>query len=206
MCNLYRMTKGVDEVARLFEATLPPVALNVPEEVYPGYPGLVVRNRDGARAIEQMTWGFPLRLRTMKPGSKPKPVNNIADLRKPMWSGLAKNPRWRCLIPLTDFCEAEGPKGAKTRTWLREPEQPIFAWGGLWRVSDEWGPVFSGAMADCNATVRPVHDRMPVLLQADEWDLWLQGSFDEVCALQARCYPDERIEIERTSEPWAKRA
>jgi putative SOS response-associated peptidase YedK len=206
MCNLYRMTKGVDEVARLFGATLPPRQLNFPEEVYPGYPGLVVRDGSDGRILQQMTWGFPLRLKSMKPESKPKPVNNIADLRKPMWSGLARKPQWRCLIPLTGFCEAEGPKGGKCRTWITEPEQPLFAWGGLWRVSDEWGPVYSGAMTDCDATVRPVHDRMPVLLRSDEWDVWLHGDFEQVCALQARCYPDERIVIERTTEPWSKRA
>ena len=41
MCNLYRMTRGVDEVARLFEA-VPDHGANLAEEVYPGYPGLVV--------------------------------------------------------------------------------------------------------------------------------------------------------------------
>ncbi|MET0372769.1 MAG: SOS response-associated peptidase family protein [Rhizorhabdus sp.] len=147
-----------------------------------------------------------MRLATMKPGSKPKPVNNIADLARPAWSGLARKAQWRCLIPLTGFCEAEGPKGAKCRTWISDREQPIFAWGGLWRVSDEWGPVFSGAMTDCNAAVRPVHDRMPVILRPEEWTVWLRGSFEDVCALQAHCYPDELIVIERTSEPWAKRA
>lgn len=52
----------------------------------------------------------------MKPESKPKPVNNIADMRKGMWSGLARKPQWRCLIPVTAFAEAEGAKGPKTRT------------------------------------------------------------------------------------------
>lgn len=37
MCNLYRMTKGTAEVAKLFDADAP-VGLNVAEELYPGYP------------------------------------------------------------------------------------------------------------------------------------------------------------------------
>jgi putative SOS response-associated peptidase YedK len=41
--------------------------------------------------------------------------------------------------------------------------EPIFAWASLWRVSDEWGPVYSGAMTDANDAVAPVCDRMPVL-------------------------------------------
>ena len=58
MCNLYRMTKGTQEVARLF-AVEPDLAANYAAEVYPGYPGLVVAE-GRARA---MTWGFPLVLK-----------------------------------------------------------------------------------------------------------------------------------------------
>jgi len=102
---------------------------------------MVIREAGGERVLQSMVWGFPLRLKGMKPHSKPKPVNNIADLSKPMWIGLAKKPQGRCLIPLTGFAEPAGPKGA---TWVTVKGQPIFAWGGLWRDSAEWGPVYSG--------------------------------------------------------------
>lgn len=105
--------------------------------MYLGYPGLVVREDAGARVMQSMVWGFPLRLKTMSQSAKPKPVNNIADLQKPMWVGLARKPEWRCLIPLTGFAEAEGAKGSKTRTWFSIKDEPIFAWAGLWRDSAE---------------------------------------------------------------------
>lgn len=116
-----------------------------------------------------------------------------------------RQPEWRCLIPLTGFAEAEGVKGAKTRTWFSVRNQPIFAWAGLWRESAEWGPVYSGVMTDCNEAIRPVHNRMPVLLMPDEYDLWLNGSLDDALAFQARCFPDALIEMTRTAEPWVKR-
>ena len=203
MCNLYRMSRGAAEVAALFGAVRPAAAPNAPEHVYPGYPGMVVREADGRRVLETMTWGFPLQLKGMAPSAKPKPVNNIADLAKPMWKGLAARPRWRCLIPLTAFAEAEGPKGGKTRTWVTLQDQPVFAWAGLWRLSDEWGPVYSGVMTDCNAAIRPIHDRMPVLLMPNEYSAWLNGGFDEALAFQRRCFPDEPIVIDRTAELWA---
>ena len=204
MCNLYTVRKSAEEVAAHFGVSSP-IHSNALEEIYPGAPGLVVREQDGARVLQSMGWGFPLRLKGMKPDSKPKPVNNIADLRKPMWVGLARKPQWRCLIPLTHFAEAEGPKGAKTRTWFNVKDQPIFAWAGLWRISDEWGPVYSGVMTDCNEAIRPIHDRMPVLLHPDEYDQWLHGDFDEALAFQERCFPDELIAMERTSDLWVKR-
>ena len=165
---------------------------------------MVVRKENGQRIMQSMTWGWPLRLKTMAPTSKPKPVNNIANLSKNMWVGFARKPQWRCLIPLTAFAEAEGPKGAKTRTWFSVKEQPIFAWAGLWRPSDEWGPAYSGVMTDCNEAIRPVHDRMPVLLMPNEYDQWLNGSFRDALSFQQRCFPAELIEMRRTDELWFK--
>lgn len=205
MCNLYSVRKSGAEVAAHFGVSNP-VQSNAPEEVYPGTPGMVVREADGIRIMQSMTWGFPLRLKTMRPDAKPKPVNNIADLRKGMWIGLARKHEWRCLIPVTEFAEAEGEKGTKTRTWFSVREQPVFAWAGLWRDSAEWGPVYSGVMTDCNEAIRPVHDRMPVLLHANEYERWLHGSFDDLIDFQERCFPDDLIEVRRTQDLWVKRA
>jgi putative SOS response-associated peptidase YedK len=167
---------------------------------------MVVREENGERILQSMVWVWPLRLKEMKPKSKPKPVNNIADVQKPMWVGFARKPEWRCIIPVTEFAEAEGEKGSKTRTWLSVKGQPIFAWGGLWRQSAEWGAVYSGVMTDSNAVVRPVHDRMPVLLLPEDYDRWLRGSLEDIITLQKRAFPDELIDIRRTSELWVKRA
>lgn len=204
LCNLYTVKASLQDLADHFGIPTVP-ASNAGEEVYPGTPGVVMREESGARVLQSMTWGFPIRLKTMKPGSKPKPVNNIADLAKGFWVGLARKPQWRCIIPVTQFAEAEGVTGAKTRTWFSVKGQPIFGWGGLWRNSDEWGPVYSGAMTDCNEAIRQVHDRMPVLLLPEEYDQWLHGTFDDLMAFQKRCFPDHLIDIDRTAEPWVKR-
>jgi putative SOS response-associated peptidase YedK len=204
MCNLYTERAGPADIAAHFGVSNP-MAINAGGEVYPGTPGIVVREDAGERVLQSMTWGFPLRLRNMSPAATAKPVNNVADLQKPMWKGLAAKPHSRCLIPLTAFAEAEGPKGAKTRTWFNVKDQPIFAWAGLWRVSDEWGPVYSGVMTDCNEAIRPVHDRMPVLLMPDEYDRWLNGTFDDALGFQQRCFPDDLTEMTRTDELWVKR-
>lgn len=204
MCNLYTVRKSADEVARHF-GVANPLQTNAPEEVYPSTPGMVVIEAEGKCELRSMTWGFPLRLKGMKPDAKPKPVNNIADLKKGMWIGLAKKPQWRCVIPVTAFAEAEGPKGKMTRTWFSLRDEPIFGWGGLWRVSDEWGPVYSGAMTAANDAIAPVHNRMPVLLHKDEYDKWLNGSFDDLLAFQQRVFPSDGIEIDRTSELWVRR-
>ena len=60
-------------------------------------------------------------------------------------------------------------------------------------------------MTDCNEAIRPIHDRMPVLLQPDEYDGCLRGSVEDTVSLQSRCFPDDLIAMERTSELWAQR-
>ena len=204
MCNLYTATKSAAEVAALFGAKQSSL-FNIPDDILPGRPGMVVREQDGERILQSMVWGFPLRLKSMKPESKPKPVNNIADLQKPMWVGLARKPEWRCLIPVTRFAEAEGAKGSRTRTWFGVRDQPMFAWAGLWRKSVEWGAVYAGVMTDCNEAIRPVHNRMPVLLQPKDYEQWLHGSLNEAVSLQNRCFPDDLITMDQTTDLWVRR-
>ncbi|WP_066560997.1 SOS response-associated peptidase [Croceicoccus bisphenolivorans] len=199
MCNLYKLSQSADEVAQLFNPQSV-ASGNAGEEVYPGYPGLVF---DG-EALRTMTWGFPLALRG-KSGQmlKPKPVNNTRTdkLDSGFWRASFRDRR--CLIPLTAFAEAEGPKGNKTRTWFSIPDQPIFTAAGIWRDSAEWGAVYSMVMTDAAKAVEGVHDRSPVLLEPRNWDRWLTGSQAEALTL-CTPYPGA-MSVDRTSEPWVRR-
>jgi putative SOS response-associated peptidase YedK len=207
MCNLYTVSVSAGEVAAEFDAAMDE-AFNAGEgDVYPGGPGMVVREAGGRRVLQQMTWGFPLPQKSKVTGQpiKPKPVNNIRELSSFMWRYVAPRPQNRCLIPLTGFAEAEGAEGAMTRTWFAVRDRPIFAWAGMWTQSDEWGAVYSGLMTDCNEIIRPVHDRMPVLLHEEDYDRWLHGTLEDVAAFQDRCFPNQLTTIERTADPWLRR-
>jgi putative SOS response-associated peptidase YedK len=199
MCNLYRMTKASDEVARLFKADVRSVG-NAGAEVYPGYPGLVVAQGE----LRSMTWGFPLALKG-KSGQalKPKAVNNArADkLDGFMWRYSFQERR--CLIPVTEFAEAEGAKGSKTRTWFSLPDQDLFAVAGIWRDTPEWGPAYAMVMTEACVHVADVHDRMPVILRPDDWSDWLDGPPD-AAGLLCRPYP-ELMAVNRTADPWVRR-
>jgi putative SOS response-associated peptidase YedK len=198
MCNLYRMTKAGDEVARLFNARLAQVG-NAGGEVYPGYPGLVVASGE----LRSMAWGFPLSLKGAKGQPlKPKPVNNArADkLDGFMWRFSFQERR--CLIPVTEFAEAEGEKGAKTRTWFSLPGQEVFAVAGIWRDTPEWGPAYAMVMTEACIHVADVHDRMPVILRPSDWSDWTDGPPDSA-GLLCRSYPDLMVR-QRTGEPWVR--
>ena len=203
MCNLYKMTKTVAEVAKLFGARADPPA-NAGDTVYPGYPGIVVAPDDGGLRVRQMIWGFPLALKG-KNGQplKPKPVNNCRTdkLDSFMWRYSFKERR--CLIPVTAFCEAEGEKGAKTRTWFSLPDEELFAVAGIWRDTAEWGAAYSMVMTEACEHVAGVHDRMPAILPRSDWADWLDGPPDAAGLL---CRPYELgMTVERTEEAWVRR-
>jgi len=201
MCNLYKMTKTVDEVAKLFGAVADPPG-NAGDTVYPGYPGLVVAADGQGRRVRQMTWGFPLVLKG-KNGQplKPKPVNNCRTDKLDSFMWRYSFQERRCLIPVTGFCEAEGEKGSKTRTWFSLPHEELFAVAGIWRDTPEWGPAYSMVMTEACGHVQPVHDRMPAILPPGDWADWLNGPPDAAGLL---CRPYElAMGVERTGELWA---
>ncbi|GAA0285390.1 SOS response-associated peptidase [Alteraurantiacibacter aestuarii] len=201
MCNLYRMNQSRTEVADFFSAIGADMRVapgNSPAEIYPGYPGLVLADR----RIQQMNWGFPLARKGAKGQPlKPKPVNNARSdkLGSPFWSASFKSRR--CLIPVSEFAEAEGEKGAKTRTWFTLPDTPLFAIAGLWRDTAEWGPAYTMVITGANAQMRSVHHRMPVIIPPENWQQYLgddpQAAFD-LC----QPYAGDMI-MTRTDVPWA---
>jgi putative SOS response-associated peptidase YedK len=199
MCNLYKMTKTVAEVAKLFGAVAEPSG-NAGETVYPGYPGIVVAEG----RVRQMTWGFPLVLKG-KNGQplKPKLVNNCRTDKLDSFMWRYSFQERRCLIPVTAFCEAEGAQGAKTRTWFSLPDQELFAVAGIWRDTAEWGAAYSMVMTEACEHVAGVHDRMPAILPREDRADWLDGPPDAAGLL---CRPYELgMRVERTEESWVRR-
>lgn len=201
MCNLYRLTAPRDEVGAYFDTINELGGANLGTEVYPGYPGAVVA--DGK--LQSMTWGFPLQMKG-KQGQplKPRPVNNARTDKLDTFFWRYSFEERRCLIPLTAWAEAQGPRGNMTRTWLSLPDQPLFACAGVWRTSDEWGDVYSMVMTDSCGAAAECHTRMPVVLRRSDWGRWTEGTPDEARSL---CVPyTGEVDLNRTSDPWSARA
>jgi len=198
MCNLYRLSVPLAEISALFDAASAPTGANLPAETYPGSPGIVI----AAGQVRSMVWGFPLAL-TGKQGQplKPKPVNNARSDKLDSAFWRASFASRRCLIPLTAWAEAEGPQGAKTRTWLSLPDQPVFACAGIWQPTAPWGDSYAMIMTDAVGAAATCHTRMPVILAQQDWQAWLDTSPEQAWAL---CVPYRgAIAIARTATPWA---
>jgi putative SOS response-associated peptidase YedK len=203
MSRLFTVMRTASEIADHFEAELPsPVA--VPSETIEGNPGLVVLEHNGRRLLKSLPWGFPRHTREMRlRGDPPGRIGLVADLTNPMWDTMVADPRYRCLIPLTHFANPDGDPGAKTRTWFSVPNEPLLAWAGFCRTTEEFGPVFAGMTMTASELVMPYNDRMPVLLARSQWDRWLHGSIRDVLAFQFRPpMPSELLMIQHTEDRW----
>jgi len=204
MCNLYTARKSAAEVASHFRVAPPDIAsFNAAEDVFPGYSGMVVREAGGRRLLEAMTWGFHRRLKTMKPTSKPLKVNNARDDKLDTPFCKDSFTKRRCLIPVTAWAEAEGEAGKMTKTWYSLPDSELFGVAGIWRPTDEWGDAYSMVMTEACAQMVDVHDRMPIILDPDQWDRWMLGSPAEAKEL-VMTY-DCPLVCDRTDELWSKR-
>jgi putative SOS response-associated peptidase YedK len=191
------------EIARRFGASWPQ-DLVVPEQTVEGLMGLAVFESGGQRMLRAMRWGFPRRRRGGgAPDDGPDKIGLVADLTNPMWEHLVVDPRYRCIIPITHFANPDGPSGAKTRTWFSVKGQPILAWAGFCRNTEELGPVYAGMTMDANNAVAPLNDRMPALLEPDEIERWLHGSIQDVIEIQFRpAIPSTRMIVETTKDRW----
>jgi putative SOS response-associated peptidase YedK len=187
MSDKYQNRTALDDITRLFLAQPCGPAL-VDVEVEPAGRGLVVREQDRARIVSAMRWGFPLHpgkaALARYPKAKLKPVHKAKGLTRHFWKAFAADPAHRCLIPVERFVERPAAKDKEAPVWFSLPDQPVFAWAGLWRDSPEWGEVYSCVMTEAAGPIVTIHDRMPVILKPRDWDRWLHGSLQDVLDLQ----------------------
>ena len=86
----------------------------------------------------------------------------------------------RCLVLADGFYEwKEVARGRKVPFRFCRKDGGLFAFAGLWEVNrDEKGKdwkTFATITTSAKAPIKPVHDRMPVILRRDEEGLWLSG-------------------------------
>ena len=105
----------------------------------------------------------------------------------------------RCIVVASAFYEWQKVDKAKLPYYVRMGDGAPMPFAGLWEA---WrspdGQTFETCViltTSANATVAPIHDRMPVILHPDEFDLWLdrQVSDPERLAPLFSPYPAERI-------------
>jgi putative SOS response-associated peptidase YedK len=159
----------------------------------------IVRLVNGAHGMDVLRWGL-----IPSWASDPSMGNRFINARS---EGVATSKvfakayeKRRCLVAADGFYEWRGDKPPRQPFFIRFKEDRPFAFGGLWeywkdRDSDTEVRSFTILTTGPNDVVRPIHDRMPVIISPEHFGQWLDPTVpgESVTSL-LRPYPAQDME------------
>jgi putative SOS response-associated peptidase YedK len=195
MCGRYTLSKTPEEVAKAFslsEAPIFPSRYNIA----PSQPvGVIIQGRDsGKREFRLMQWGLI--------PSWVKDPSTFANLINARAETITEKPSFRvaykyrrCLIPADGFYEWQKTRGAKQPFYFSMAGNSLFAFAGLW---ESWNDIetFTILTTTANTLLKTIHDRMPVILQPEDYARWLDPSIQDGRQLSdlLKPFPDEPMQ------------
>ncbi len=198
MCGRYVSTAPPDEIARYFDAQeLTEAPIEPSWNVAPTDETYVVLDHDGVRRVAVHRWGL-VPSWAKDPSIAARMINARSEGTERRGSFKHALRHRRCIVPADGFYEWEklGPK-AKQPWFVHRADREPLAFAGLW---EEWRghgedrpaePLRTATIitTEANATMAPIHDRMPVVLPRSAWDRWLDPEVTSVDDLAGLLVP-----------------
>jgi putative SOS response-associated peptidase YedK len=168
------------ELVELYRLTMPPQNIEPRYNIAPTTTIDVIVPTSRSMNFVRMRWG--LVPSWWKKSLKEVPSTHNARgetvATKPMFRTAFK--RSRCLIPASGFYEWQTVGGTKQPFYITASDAPILSIAGLW---DSWtNPSNGEQIRSCtmivtaaNEFMEPIHDRIPVFIQPDDFEPWLSG-------------------------------
>ncbi len=157
-----------------------------------------------SRELIWMHWGLvPSWAKERSAGSRMINVRAETVAQKPAYRAAFR--RRRCLVLADGFYEWQRLDGKKWPYFIHLRSDRPFAFAGLW---EHWQGPGEETLQSCalvtteaNELMRPIHDRMPVILPEAEYARWLDPSLDSPESLLPllRPYPSEAMAAYRVS-------
>ncbi|MFW5691366.1 MAG: SOS response-associated peptidase [Chloroflexota bacterium] len=175
MCGRFVLNADSKAIQQAFDLTNLPDKLMPRFNIAPTQPVGVITNHD-PRSLQYFRWGLvPFWAKDSDIGSRMINARSETLQDKPSFKHAYR--KRRCLIPATGFYEWKQTDDGKQPYFIHLKEQPVFAFAGLWESWDnpegETLRTFTIITSDPNDLVKPLHNRMPVILRRDDYDMWL---------------------------------
>ena len=177
MCGRFTLFVDPKDLMEAFPGFATPVEWTPRYNIAPSQPVAVIAN-NGKNQIEFFRWGLiPSWAKDPKIGNRM--INARAETVAEKPSFRAAYRRRRCLVLADGFYEWRKEPGqrAKTPMYIRLRSGQPFAFAGLWET---WRAPDDQTILSCNiitttpnALVERIHNRMPVILEPQAYDLWL---------------------------------
>jgi putative SOS response-associated peptidase YedK len=189
MCGRYRLTARERYLAEHFDLKDEDVKWIPRYNIAPTQEAAIIRQdpKQPRRKFSLMRWGLiPYWAKDASIGFKT--INAMAETvtEKPAFREAIK--KRRCLVPADGFYEWQ-PVGKKEKQPynIGLADDGLFAFAGLWeRWRDPAGaPInsFTILTTGANSLVAGLHDRMPVIVKPDDYDLWLDPGMTDPAGL-----------------------
>jgi putative SOS response-associated peptidase YedK len=140
---------------------------------------LVIRenHQTGRRSIDVLRWGLIPHGCTEPSGGR-KPINAKAETVARLATFRDAYARRRCIIPVNGFYEWQATKFGKQPYAVASANGEPFALGGIWenwrsQRTGPWIRTFCILTTPANTLVSRIHDRMPLILSAENYGRWL---------------------------------
>jgi putative SOS response-associated peptidase YedK len=199
MCGRYRLSRRKQLVEEYFDCDPWEDDWNPRYNIAPTQPVPVIRQhpKQPVRQVSTMRWGFiPHWAKDASSAASAINARSETAAAKPAFRDPIRFRR--CLIPADGFYEwaRKGPLKQPFCFELNDGE--LFGFAGLWDgwkdSSGEWTRTCSILTTTPNAVTSYVHDRMPVILAPDRYDLWLDPGMQNVAAISELLKPyDARL-------------
>ncbi|MCL4743210.1 MAG: SOS response-associated peptidase [Phycisphaerales bacterium] len=178
MCGRYTYLFKWKQLHRLMELLSWPVEELSPRyNVAPTQPAPVVRLGEGGRIGAMLRWGL-VPSWADDPSIGGRMINARAETAAQKPAFRSAFARRRCLVPISGFYEWRAVEGRKAKQpyWIGRADREPFALAGLWERWEKRGePVetFTILTTAANDLLRPIHDRMPAVVERDDYGVWL---------------------------------
>lgn len=198
MCGRFTSTTSAADLAAHFAAERDGIEELPPDfNVTPSSDCYVVLEGEGRRRLDVLRWGLvPAWADDPTIASRLINARSETAAAKPSFRSAFRTRR--CLVPVDGFYEWAPVPGSRRKRphHFRSRDGRPLAFAGLW---ESWRPkddpsamalrTFTILTGPPNATVAPIHDRMPVILAADEWSTWLDPTCSDRDLLQSMLDP-----------------
>jgi putative SOS response-associated peptidase YedK len=201
MCGRITLATPAEDIAEYFDlADWPQLAARY--NIAPTQAVAVIRYnvRSNHRELSLLRWGLiPSWAEDLKIGSRLINARSETVTRKPAFREAFKTRR--CLVVADGFYEWN-QNGGKQPYWIHIRDQKLFALAGLWECKENPGgeiiESFTILTTESNELIRPLHDRMPVILKPDDYALWLDPATSDPDRLKALLcpYPAAAMQME----------